>query len=52
MLKIVFYGIVVMGLMVGSFKFGQSWELSKTAQYCQSVGKVISGSGPAYCVDE
>lgn len=41
---------VVLGLLI--FDFGRRWELSKTAEYCSSIGKQLSDSGPAYCVEK
>ncbi len=50
MLKKVVLGLLIVGLAVFSFDFGRRWELSKTAEYCSSIGKQLSDSGPAYCV--
>ncbi|HAK0225046.1 TPA: hypothetical protein H1O46_002026 [Salmonella enterica] len=45
-------GLLIIGLAALSFDFGRSWELSKTAEYCSSIGKKLSDSGPAYCVEK
>lgn len=47
--KIIF-ALLIVGLVAFSFDFGRRWELSKTAEYCSSIGKQLSDSGPAYCV--
>lgn len=49
-MKKIILSLLVIGLMIISFNFGKHWELSKTASYCQSIGQIISSSGPAYCV--
>ncbi|HGB4253001.1 TPA: hypothetical protein ACIVG6_001880 [Salmonella enterica subsp. enterica serovar Virchow] len=51
MLKKIILGLLIVGLVAFSFDFGRSWELSKTAEYCSSIGKKLSDSGPAYCVE-
>ncbi|HBC0040240.1 TPA: hypothetical protein JGA48_004542 [Salmonella enterica] len=51
MLKKIVLGLLIVGLVAFSFDFGRSWELSKTAEYCSSIGKKLSDSGPAYCVE-
>ncbi|HEI2455712.1 TPA: hypothetical protein SI519_004375 [Escherichia coli] len=47
--KILFVLLIIVVAAL-SFDFGRSWELSKTAEYCSSIGKKLSDSGPAYCV--
>lgn len=49
MLKKVVLGLLIVGLAAFSF---DRWELSKTAEYCSSIGKQLSDSGPAYCVEK
>ncbi|CAM7049773.1 TPA: hypothetical protein JLP25_003958 [Escherichia coli] len=52
MLKKIILSLLVLELVVISFDFGRSWELSKTAEYCSSIGMKLSDSGPAYCVEK
>lgn len=51
-MKKVILCILVVLLVLGSFNFGQRWELSKVASYCSSIGKELSSSGPAYCIEK
>lgn len=39
MLKKIALGLLIVVLVAFSFDFGRRWELSKTAEYCSSVGK-------------
>lgn len=39
MLKKMVLGLLIVGLVAFSFDFGRRWELSKTAEYCSSIGK-------------
>lgn len=50
MLKKITLGLLFIGLVVFSFDLGRRWELSKAVEYCLSVGKKLSYSGPAYCI--
>lgn len=52
MLKKIVLGLLIAGLVIFSFDFGRRWELSKAAEYCSSIGKKLSDSGPAYCVSK
>ncbi|EPU4335559.1 hypothetical protein ACVW6J_003939 [Escherichia coli] len=52
MLKKIALGLLIVALVAFSFDFGRWWELSKTAEYCSSIGKKISDAGPAYCVEK
>ena len=52
MLEKIVLGLLIVVLVAFSFDFGRRWELSKTAEYCSSIGKKISDAGPAYCVSK
>ncbi|EGI9629936.1 hypothetical protein [Escherichia coli] len=39
MLKKIVLGLLIVALVDFSFDFGRRWELSKTAEYCSSIGK-------------
>lgn len=39
MLKKIVLGLLIVVLVAFSFDFGRRWELSKTAEYCSSIGK-------------
>ena len=49
-MKILLLCLFIAILMIISFNQGQSWEISKTASYCTSIGQSLSPSGAAYCV--
>ena len=49
--KIIFVLLIIVVAAL-SFDFGRRWELSKTAEYCSSVGKKLSESGPTYCEEK
>lgn len=52
MLKKISLSLLIIGLVILSFDIGRRWELSKTAEYCSSIGKKLSAAGPAYCVEK
>ncbi len=52
MLRKILLALLIIVVAVLSFDFGRSWELSKTAEYCSSIGKKLSDAGPAYCVSK
>lgn len=35
----ILFALLIIVVAVLSFDFGRSWELSKTAEYCSSIGK-------------
>lgn len=48
----ILFALLIIVVTALSFDFGRSWELSKTAEYCSSIGKKLSDAGPAYCVSK
>ncbi len=48
--KIIFILFIVF-FVIFSFDFGQRWVLSETAEYCHMIGKRLSDSGVAHCVN-